>query len=441
MVLVVAMAGWCRGRQSGRETHECLSWRMTVRGKIDDMRREAGVIQGAITTKRKAKESADEEIAQRKALMIEVGKKEAELAELALARDSVLKTIGNIVHDSVPVASDEVHNEVVKTWGKFEAPEGVTLLKHHHELLRMIGGYDPERGAKVVGHRGYFYTGPAVLLNQAIINYGIAFAGARGYMPLQTPFMMLKSQMSKTAQLEDFDEALYKVVGDADEGSANEKYLIATSEQPISAYHSDEWIKEADLPIKYAGYSTCFRKEAGAHGKDAWGVFRVHQFEKVEQFVLTTPDESWEMLEEMLATSEDFYQSLGLPYQVVTIVSGELNNAAAKKYDLEAWFPTLGTFRELVSCSNCTDYQSRDLEVRCGVKKQGARNKKYVHMLNSTLTATSRTLCCILENYQTNDGVRVPEALQPFLGGMDFIPFIMPMPKRPKAKKNKKQKK
>jgi seryl-tRNA synthetase len=153
--------------------------------------------------------------------------------------------------------------------------------------------------------------------------------------------------------------------------------------------------------IRYAGYSTCFRKEAGAHGKDTWGIFRVHQFEKVEQFVITEPEKSWEQFDEMIKFSEEFYQSLGLPYQIVSIVSGALNNAAAKKYDLEAWFPYQGEYKELVSCSNCTDYQSRRLEIRCGVKKMGDREKKYVHCLNATLCASERALCCILENYQT----------------------------------------
>jgi len=181
------------------------------------------------------------------------------------------------------------------------------------------------------------------------------------------------------------------------------------------------------LPLKYVGYSTCFRKEAGSHGRDTLGIFRVHQFEKVEQFVVCSPhdDESWQMLDEMLANAEDFYTSLGVPYRVVNIVSGELNNAAAKKYDLEAWFPASATHRELVSCSNCLDYQSRRLDVRLrSTKTPGSEAKKeYVHMLNSTLSATERTLCCLLENWQEEGGVRVPPALQPFMMGIDFIPF------------------
>jgi seryl-tRNA synthetase len=237
-------------------------------------------------------------------------------------------------------------------------------------------------------------------LNQALINYGLEFLGSKGYTPLQTPQFMLKEMMAKTAQLEQFDEELYKVI---DGEAQNDKYLIATSEQPISAFHADEWLQKADLPLRYAGFSTCYRREAGAHGKDAWGIFRVHQFEKVEQFVITDPESSWEVFDEMISYSEEFYQSLGIPYRIVAIVSGALNNAAAKKYDLEAWFPFQGEFKELVSCSNCTDYQSRNLNIRYGAVSQTGERKQYVHCLNSTLTATERALCCIMENYQTEE--------------------------------------
>jgi seryl-tRNA synthetase len=169
--------------------------------------------------------------------------------------------------------------------------------------------------------------------------------------------------MAKTAQLEQFDEELYKVT-EKENDPATDKYLIATSEQPISALHEGEWLNDKDLPIKYAGYSTCFRKEAGSHGKDAWGIFRVHQFEKIEQFIFCKPEDSWQHFDDMINTSEEFYKSLNIPYRVVAIVSGALNNAASKKYDLEAWFPFQGEYKELVSCSNCTDYQTRELEIR-----------------------------------------------------------------------------
>ncbi|KAH6640888.1 hypothetical protein F5144DRAFT_590281 [Chaetomium tenue] len=315
-------------------------------------------------------------------------KEKKELLASAAEKEKLLrikvKTIGNLVHDSVPVSKTE-------SW----ADEGLD-----HEVLDKLDGYDPERGVKVVGHRG------------AIINYGLEFLHDREYVPLQTPQLMLRDQMAKTAQLSQFDEELYKVTGDQ-----ADKYLIATSEQPISAYHSDEWLQPKELPLKYAGYSTCFRKEAGAHGKDVWGIFRVHEFTKVEQFCITDPEKSWEMFENMISTSEDFYKSLGIPHH-------SLDNAAAKKLDLEAWFPHQGEFKELVSCSNCTDYQSRDLEIRFGIKKQTDAKKIYVHCLNSTLTATTRTICAILENFQTEEGVNIPEPLRKYLPGAPaFIPF------------------
>eukprot|EP00879_Flechtneria_rotunda_P025439 GHRR01027036.1.p1 GENE.GHRR01027036.1~~GHRR01027036.1.p1 ORF type:complete len:261 (+),score=90.89 GHRR01027036.1:1129-1911(+) len=228
--------------------------------------------------------------------------------------------------------------------------------------------------------------------------------------------------MAECAQLSQFDDELYKVTGEGDD-----KYLIATSEQTLCAMHRKAWFEKFDLPLRMVGYSTCFRKEVGSHGRDTLGIFRIHQFEKVEQFVICSPDrnESWEMMDEMLGNAEEFYQALGIPYRVVNIVSGELNNAAAKKYDLEAWFPASKTHRELVSCSNCTDYQSRRLDIRLRTPKIAGQEQKnlFVHMLNSTLTATERTLCCLLENYQTPDGVGVPPALQPFMPGIDFIPF------------------
>ncbi len=215
-----------------------------------------------------------------------------------------------------------------------------------------------------------------------------------GYSPNQPPFFLNLQQMAKTAQLSQFDEELYRV-SESGSNSDSDKYLIATSEQPLSCLHSDEWLQPAELPIKYAGYSTCFRKEAGSHGRDAWGVFRVHQFEKVEQFVLCKPDDSWQHFDEMTAISEEFYKSLCLPYRLVSIVSGALNNAAAKKYDLEAYFPFQAEYKELVSCSNCTTFQTRELEIRYGAKKGktvvGGGRKEYVHALN----AVSLLLACM----------------------------------------------
>ncbi|WFD33526.1 serine--tRNA ligase [Malassezia cuniculi] len=353
--------------------------------QLNNLQAEVNATQKAITAKKKNKEDADEELARKKELDAKIIEFKPTVAAAEQAMRAKARTIGNIVGDKVPISQTEDDNLTVRTWlpdGPNSSFEKRTDILSHHEVMYRLELFDTDRGAKISGHRGFYLTGDGVDLNQALINYGLDFLRKKGYKKVMTPFIMRKEHMAKTAQLEDFDEELYKVVGDEEE-----KYLIATSEQPISAMHSGEWFeKPADqLPIRYAGYSTCFRKEAGSHGKDTWGIYRVHQFEKVEQFCITDPASSWEMLETMLANSEEFYQSLGLGYRVVAIVSGALNNAAAMKYDLEAWFPFQGEHKELVSCSNCTDYQSRDLEVRCGVKKQGDTKKQYVHMLKYVL--------------------------------------------------------
>uniref|UniRef100_A0A7S1KQS8 serine--tRNA ligase n=1 Tax=Percolomonas cosmopolitus TaxID=63605 RepID=A0A7S1KQS8_9EUKA len=341
-------------------------------------------------------------------------------------RDNTLKKIGNIVHETCVVHNNEDFNGVEKEWGTPKTKEDAPF--NHVDLMTAIGGVDLDAGALVSGSRGYFLMGSLVRLNQALIAYGMDFLEKKGYVPVQTPFFMNKEIMQCVAQLEQFDEELYHV----SEGDDKDvKYLIATSEQPICALNMNKWITEEQLPIKYVGISTCFRKEAGSHGRDTAGIFRVHQFEKIEQFVITSPRDniSWKMQEEMLKNSEDFYQSLEIPYRVVNIVSGKLNNAAAKKLDLEAWFPNSQTYRELVSCSNCTDYQSRRLNIRFGVpgknkQQDNGLEKEYVHMLNSTLTATSRTLCCILENNQTDEGIVVPKILRNYMGGLEMIKYV-----------------
>ena len=332
---------------------------------------------------------------------------EKQLNKVEATRNSALREVGNWTHDSVPVSNDEDENKVERTWGNCD-----TKGKYSHvDLIVMIDGMNAEKGAVVGGGRGYFLTGPAVFLEHALIQHSLHLLFDKGYTPLYTPFFMRKEVMQEVAQLSQFDEELYKVVGKGSEKGeeGDEKYLIATSEQPIAAYHRDEWIAESALPIKYAGISTCFRQEVGSHGRDTRGIFRVHQFEKVEQFVLTSPhdNKSWEMMDEMIGNAENFCQSLGIPYRVVNIVSGALNHAASKKLDLEAWFAGSGAFRELVSCSNCLDYQARRLLVRYGQSKKMNANVDFVHMLNATMCAATRVICAILETHQTETGVKV----------------------------------
>lgn len=358
---------------------------------------------------------------------------ETNLATVETERNTALREVGNHLHPSVPVSNNEDENKVERTFGDCTAKAKYS----HVDLIHMIDGMNGDKGAVVSGGRGYFLTGPAVFLEHALIQFALHSLHKKGYTPLYTPFFMRKEVMQEVAQLSQFDEELYKVIGKgserAEDGAAiDEKYLIATSEQPIAAYHRDEWIPESTLPIKYAGISTCFRQEVGSHGRDTRGIFRVHQFEKVEQFVLTSPhdNKSWEMMDEMIDNAEQFCRALGIPYRIVNIVSGALNHAASKKLDLEAWFAGSAAFRELVSCSNCLDYQARRLLVRYGQTKKMNASVDYVHMLNATMCAATRVICAILETHQTDTGVRVPEVLQQYMPEIyrTEIPFVKPAP-------------
>jgi len=384
-------------------------------------------------------------IALRKIIEENLSKCHKDVIDTEQTRDECLKLIGNILHESVPISNNEEENAIVRTFGE----SGDKKAYSHVDLIHMVDGVDTDRGTVVAGGRGYFLKGPLVMLEQALINFALHSLIARDYVPLYTPFFMRKEVMEEVAQLNQFDDELYKVVSKSSEkagdNNVDEKYLIATAEQPIAAYHRDEWIPTADLPIKYAGFSTCFRQEVGSHGRDTRGIFRVHQFEKVEQFCITSPHEgkSWALFDEMVSCAEEFYQLLKIPYQIVNIVSGELNNAAAMKYDLEGWFPGSSAFRELVSCSNCTDYQARRLRVRYGQTKKMNQETEYVHMLNATMCATTRVICAILENYQEEDGVVVPDVLQKFMPEKykTKLLFVKPAPiDEELSKKNKKQK-
>jgi len=370
------------------------------------------------------------------------------MGELEAARNVVLAEMSNWLHESVPISNDEdADNRTERTWG--DVNETTAAQKYSHvDLIHMIGGVDTERGTTTSGGRGYYLSGPAVFLQQGLIQLALQTLYKEGYTPLYTPFFMKKEVMQEVAQLSQFDEELYKVVGKGSEiegdKTVSEKYLIATSEQPIAAYHRDEWISEKQLPIKYAGLSSCFRQEVGSHGRDTRGIFRVHQFEKVEQFVITSPhdDESWKMMDEMIGNAENFCKLLNIPYRIVCIVSGALNNAAAKKLDLEAWFPGSKAFRELVSCSNCLDYQARRLRIRYGQTKKMNASTEYCHMLNATMCAVTRVICVLLECNQTETGVKVPEALKMYMPEKykEEIPFVAAAPiDEAEAKKAKKK--
>eukprot|EP00045_Choanoeca_perplexa_P010177 m.101780 g.101780 ORF g.101780 m.101780 type:complete len:510 (+) comp15184_c0_seq1:71-1600(+) len=383
-------------------------------------------------------------VKQLKVLSAKVDENKAKCSEevrvLEAKRDDLLRSVGNVLHPSVPVSDNEDNNEIVRTVG--DAAKNKTRKTYSHvDLIEMIDGVDTQRGTVAAGARCYYLKGAAVCLEQALINYSLQFLMDRDFTALSPPLFMRKEVMQEVAQLSQFDDELYKVTGKASEreedAEVEEKYLIATAEQPIAAFHRKDWMDVAELPLQYIGISECFRQEVGSHGRDTLGIFRVHRFKKVEQFVVCSPRDnaSWEKMAEMLTNAEDFLKGIGLPYQVVNIVSGALNLAAAKKSDVEAWFPGSGAFRELVSCSNCTDYQSRRLKIRYGKTKKLNAKTEYVHMLNSTLCATTRVICCILENFQVGDlesqgGIVVPEVLRKFMPQQyrDFIPFVKPAP-------------
>jgi len=422
----------------------------------DQSKRACGKINKEMGKLMKAKKFDEAKVLKEQAIKAKAGLPalDEESKKLEATRDAYMCKIGNVCpsdrgmkwtrNEDLSPTPDGYH------WGVGIPTKGVATpdarrntadkpekLLNHVDLCHRLNIRDtdtseaggPAEGVRVSGGRAYFLKGHGVSLNQALINYGLAFLEKRGYTQLQCPFFINRSKMGLCAQLEDFDEQLYKVTGEGEP-----KYLIATSEQAICCYHENKFISKKKLPVKYAGYSSCFRKEVGSHGRDTLGIFRVHQFEKVEQFCIADPEKSWEMMEQMIKSSMDYYESLKIPYKVINIVSGELNNAAAQKYDLEAWFPASRTYRELVSCSNCLDYQSR--RVQCKIEGAKKGQNEFVHMLNSTLSATERTMCCIIENYQTDKGVVVPEVLRPYMpNGLDFIPFQLKLPVVKKSKK------
>ncbi|KAK8968915.1 hypothetical protein KSP40_PGU005903 [Platanthera guangdongensis] len=349
-----------------------------------------------------------------------ITEKTKEVQRVKTVLETKLASVKNLVHDSVPISLDKADIMLLNAWGDKKMKGN---LLNHVDVVENLGAADLKKGANVTGGRGCYWMGAAGSLKLALIDFCSDFLIKRKFELLQTTCFMKKDIMSKCAQLAQIDEEFYKVTGEGED-----KYLTSTSELSLCAYYMDEVIDPTSLPLRYAGFSTCLRKEAGCPGPDKLGIFRLPESKNIEQFCITSPNEneSWEMHEEMLLNCEKFYQELNLPYQVVSIVSGALNDVEAKKYVLEGWFPSSKMYRELASCSNCTDYRARRLGIRYGQKKNNEQTKQYVHMLNSTILETGRTICCILENYQEEDGVVVPEALQPYIYGsnsIDFLPF------------------
>ena len=325
-------------------------------------------------------------------------KTESEYSKLAL-------TIPNVLHESVPCGDDSANKEIRK-WGA--APQFDFEVKDHIDISESLNLLELERAAKTAGARFYYLKGDLVMLNQALIQFGLDFLSEKGYTMFQPPYMINRKSMEGAVILDDFEDVIYKV-------EDQDLYLIGTSEHAMVSMYSDEILDGNSLPARYAAISPCFRKEAGAHGKDQKGIFRVHQFEKIEQFVFSKPEDSWKAHENMIAITEEFFQKLEIPHRVVLLSSGDMGKISAKTYDLEVWMASQNAYREAVSCSNCLDYQSRRLKIRFRDKTN--EDTQYIHTLNSTLVATERTMVTIMENFQTKDGhVNIPNVLQKYMG-------------------------
>jgi seryl-tRNA synthetase len=374
--------------------------------KTDELRKRKNNVSLEIASKKKSGQNTSSAISQMQKLSEELNALEQRQQKVVAEYERMIFSLPNMIHESVPIGPDESANKVVRTWGTL--PQFDFKIKDHIDISQQLDLVDLERAAKTAGARFYYLKKSLVKLNYALIAYALDFLDQRGYIPIQPPYMINKKSMEGAIIADDFVNVIYKVDGE-------DLYLIGTSEHSVAAMHADEILEGTSLPLRYAGISPCFRKEAGAHGRDQKGIFRVHQFEKVEQYVFARPEDSWKEHERMLEAAEEFYQSLGIPHRVMLLSSGDLGKVSAKTYDIEAWMAGQNAYREIVSCSNCLDFQTRRLKIRFRDKTN--EQTQYVHSLNSTLVATTRTLVAIMENFQTKDGhIGVPIPLQKYLG-------------------------
>lgn len=377
--------------------------------RFDELRNEQKSL-GKLIPKASPEERA-ELLKKAEQLKQDVKAAESEQNEADEAAKRLLLQLGNIVHEDVPVGGEEDFT-VLETHGTIRdfAAEGFEP-RDHLELGEALGAIDVERGAKVSGSRFYYLTGVGALLELALVNAAIAQATEAGFIPMLTPALVRPRAMEGTGFLGQAAENVYHLEKD-------DYYLVGTSEVPLAAYHMDEIIDADKLPLRYAGFSPCFRREAGTYGKDTRGIFRVHQFDKVEMFSYVAPEEAEAEHQRLLEWEKQWLTSLELPFQVIDVATGDLGASASRKFDCEAWIPTQGKYRELTSASNCDSFQARRLSIRY----RDGKKTQPLSTLNGTLCAVPRTIVAILENHQQADGsVRVPQALRPYLGGREFL--------------------
>ncbi|AJF61911.1 TPA: serine--tRNA ligase [Candidatus Woesearchaeota archaeon] len=379
-----------------------VEWRESLQEE-QKLRHRRNILSQEVADLKKQGKDAAEKLKLVKDIPDKIKKQQEKTEELKGRIDQIMFLLPNILHESVPVGADDSQNKTIKTWG--EKPKFDFPLKSHVDLLEEKGLADTAKASEIAGSRFYYLKNELVLLDYALLKFALDHLYSKGFILMEPPYMMRKAPYSAMVSMGDFEEVMYKVEGE-------DLYFIATSEHSIGPYHMNETLELKDLPLKYAGVSPCFRKEAGSHGKDTKGIFRVHHFHKVEQFVFSSEKDSWKLHEELLKNAEEIFQKLKLPYRVVNVCTGDMGGIAAKKYDIEVWMPAQKTYREAVSCSNCTDYQAR----RLNTKYQEGNDRKFVHTLNSTAIATSRAIVAIMENYQNKDGsFDVPKALHPYM--------------------------
>ncbi len=384
-------------------------WRK-LKTEVDRLRHRQNELTAEVAALKKKGAPIEEKLAEVKGIPQRIKELEAQAAERNARLTKILLSLPNLLHESVPMGKDETESVTVRTWG--ERPDFDFQPRDHIDILTDLGMVDVERGAKVAGARFFFLKGDAVKLEHAIMQYALDFLRSKGFTTVEPPFMLNRAAYEGVVNLDDFGPVIYKVDGE-------DLHLIATSEHPLVSMHMDEIIEASRLPMRYCGFSPCFRVEAGAHGKDTKGIFRVHQFYKVEQVAFCKPEDSWKIHEELVSNAETIYQALGIPYRVVALCSGDTGFMSAKTYDLEAWLPGQGKYREMASASNVTDFQARRLLIR--YREKQSEPTVLVHTLNSTAVVT-RTLVAMVENYQQKDGtVTIPRALAPYMGGITAL--------------------
>ena len=380
--------------------------RRSLMQETDELRKKRNQMSIAIGKAKKSNEDASK-------LLSEMGEISKELDDLEQSQKSIESSytnlafsIPNMIHKSVPIGPDESANVEVRKWG--ETSKFDFDVKGHEEIAEKLDILDIQRASKIAGARFYYLKGDLVKLANAITSFAFEFLSEKGYKLIQPPYMINRKSMEGAVIAEDFEDVIYKIQDD-------DLYLIGTSEHAIASMYSDEILEGKSLPDRFGSISPCFRKEAGAHGKDQKGIFRVHQFEKFEQFVFSKPEDSDMEQDKMIGNSEEFYQKLEIPYRVVLLSSGDMGKVAAKTFDIEAWMPGQNAYREICSVSNCNDFQARRLKIRFRDKTN--EETQYVHTLNGTLVAIERTMVAIIENFQTNDGhIKIPKVLQKYFG-------------------------